>query len=86
MEKMDSEPLKDDFYDMASNMKKHFSWKVALVFFFIYMLVHSDLFVENVLVSELLRDKSDPTDLGIIVQGIIMVFAYIGLSLAKDSL
>lgn len=82
----DTEPLKEDFSDMIVNMNSHFSYKIAIILFFIYMLVHSDLFVENVLISGTLRDNSDPTDFGIIVQGIIVVLSYVFLSLIKDSL
>lgn len=87
---MDSEPLtkKDDFSDMFVNATKQFSWKIAGLLFIVYLLLNSDIFIENVLgsISSTLHDKNDPTDIGIIVSGILMTFAYIILSIIRESL
>lgn len=87
---MDSEPLtkKDDFSDMLVNANKQFSWKIAGLLFIVYLILNSDIFIENVLggISQTLHDKNDPTDIGIIVSGLLMVIAYIIFSVIRESL
>ena len=87
---MDSEPItqKDDFSDLLVNMNKQFSYKIAALLFIFYLIINSDIFIENVLggISSSLHVASDPTDMGVIVQGIFITLAYIGLSIMRENL
>lgn len=103
MNSVDSEPLKlrsrksklhttdkitnDDFSDVIFGMHKKFSWKVAFLLFIFYVLLNSDIFIQNILggmSKSFVVNGSEPSSNAIIVQGILITLAYIILSLIQD--
>ena len=83
----DNDITSDDFSDLFLNINKKVSWKVAILLFILYLLINSDLFVQNVLggiSKNLVVNGIEPSSNGVIVQGILITLAYVILSIIKN--
>jgi hypothetical protein len=76
---------KSDFVDIGSTIFNHLNFKIALILFFIGVIIFSDLFVEYILKhGNGLTEDNNPTTNGVLVQIGMLTFFYLIIDLLNS--
>ncbi len=69
-------------FELFEDLRKQFSLQVAILIFFIYLVINTDTFMEQVLYKfDGAVTANELTSKGIVINGIIIVMAYIAFQI-----
>jgi len=67
---------KDDLHTMFIKISQKVNIKIAIILYFVFIVIHSSSFVNDVLAKQGLTEGRYPTNTGILVQGLVLVLVY----------
>ncbi len=79
----------NDLFGVTGKLYDNIKWKISFFIFILYIILNSDIFVENIL-SKFIKGTYDqssdkPTERGILVSGVVLSILYITIDLIYEN-